>query len=152
MSCRPSGDDGLVNLVLVLFIDLLTSRIAQTLKMVYKLNVCPFTAWSLSCFVDRMKIMLAVVMDRHEGQITLKSQCEVLKVPYTSVAILKSQDRSTALCSHVQIWDKSEIWRPLMMQPYWYLVTLIIASFLLNFRRQVLEGSVLTRLKSFNID
>lgn len=56
-----------------------------------------------------MKIMLAVVMDRHEGQITLKSQCEVLKVPYTSVAILKSQDRSTALCSHVQIWDKSEI-------------------------------------------
>lgn len=45
-------------------------------------------------------------MDRHEGQITLKSQCEVLKVPYTSVAILKSQNRSTALCSRANLGQK----------------------------------------------
>lgn len=45
-------------------------------------------------------------MDRPEGQITLKSPCEV---PYTPVTLLTSRDINTTLYSHVQIWGKSEI-------------------------------------------
>ena len=46
--------------------------------------------------------MLAVVIDRLVGQIALKSSCNSALCP-----ILKSRDRNIALCSHVQIWDKS---------------------------------------------
>lgn len=46
--------------------------------------------------------MLAVVIVRLMGQITLKSPCNS-----TVCTILKSRDRNITLCSHVQIWDKS---------------------------------------------
>lgn len=89
--------------VFVLFIGFAqSSRIAETLQMMQKLNVCPFTSWNLNFIVDGIKIMLAVVIDRLVGQIALKSSCNS-----TLCTILKSRDRNITLCSHVQIWDKS---------------------------------------------
>lgn len=74
----PSGDDGLVNLCTCFILRLARcSRIAESKDG--QVEILSLYHFSVNFFVDRMKIMLAVAMDRHKAQIN-KSLCEVLKV------------------------------------------------------------------------
>lgn len=121
INSRPSGEEGLAIQEFVLFIGLAYCwKIPKTLKMVHKLNFCPFTTWSLNFFVDRMKLMLAVVVDTHEEQTACKTPCGVLMYPIEVLTILKSQDRNTTLLSCMNLEQK---WNTgcLIVQAYWHL-------------------------------
>lgn len=57
-------------------------------------------------------------MDRFEGQITLKSPCEL---PYTAVTVLKSRNGTLHCALMYKFGTKVKCQRLLMMQAYWYL-------------------------------
>lgn len=63
----PSGDDGLVNLCTCFILRLARcSRIAKSKDG--QVEILSLYHFSFNFFVDRMKIMLPVAMDRHKGK------------------------------------------------------------------------------------